>query len=353
MMARTPDQNHRPGHDGWLLIETMGNDDPSLLFEGARWKPFSLLHRRSRVHPSPRITDQLQGVLQRLATAAPGDAIHVETWEAAGTSGLLLAEPIFGPPIDPSLYGVLVWIGQGAPPEHSRVVGTMMWNPDNLSTYHSHTTETRILANQPVRYERTSPEVFVHFRDYPQEHALGPWVQSIREGVVGEGETFHDTIEIERSDGEVLNVHLAMRAVLTDDGWRIKGVIHDLSDIDKPTGEQGYSRRTARAFADVLADANVNVGALGTVNFATAIILEWIIPPPPPLDVWRNTNATWSDPDLLREHIQQVADGAPVSKLSTSVSFPGSPRKHDVTVTIYPAAQGPTGTGILRIESSE
>lgn len=352
-MTRKTIESNRPGHDGWLLIEAMGNDDRSLLFEGARWKPFSLVHRRSRVHPSPRVTEQLNTIIQQLAHGTRADAVVIEPWQAAGTSGLIVAEPIFGPPADPDLYAVLVWIGTGAPPADSRVVGTMMWNPDNLCTYHSQTTEHHILANSPIRYERTSPEVFKHFRDYPREHALGPWVQSVREGVVGEGETFQDTIEIERSDGVVLNVHLAMRAVLTSEGWRIRGVIHDLSDIEKPTGEQGYSRRTARAFADVLSDANVNVGGLGTVNFATGIILEWIIPPAPPLDSWRDTNATWTDPDLLLEHVQHVADGAPVSKLNTSVSFHNTDRQYPITVTIYPAAQGPTGTGILRIECTE
>ena len=344
------------GHDGWVLIELMGNDEPSILFEGSRWKPFSRLDRRSRVHPSVSMTNQLRAIADRVRHSdhLQGGLI-VEQWSSGATDerGYLVAEPIFGPPADPRLYAVLVWIGSGAPPECARTVGTMMWDPRNILTYHSEVTETRILGNDPPVYERTSPEVFKHFRDYPKEHALGPWVASVQDGSVSEEETFHDTIEIERTDGELLNVHLAMKAVETPQGWLIRGVVHDISDMEAPTGQQGYSRRTARAFASVLDDAAVEIGALATVNFATGIILEWLTPPPPPIDEWRNTNGTWGDFERVSSHIKLVADGgASVSKFSNTVTFPDSPRPIPIAVTVYPATQGQglAGAGIMRIE---
>lgn len=343
--SRSSESSNR---DGWLLVDMMG-DEPTVVFEDARTKSFARLDRRKQVHPASSITDQIRTVVDRYKSGVTREPI-TETWQVGSEQGVLAAYPVLGPPADPAVYGALVWVGECAPPMPLRTVGTMMWDPANQTTYHSHVTETEILRNPEIRYERTSPEVFRHFQDYPREHILGPWVQGVSDGDQTIADTFDDEIELKRTDGELIRIYLTMRGVELDDGRRIRGLIHDLSDLRPPTGEVGYSRRTARAVAQVLKRLHINCG-VADINFATGIILEWLVPPPAPLDAWATENAVWDDMDALMAQIKKVADGSPEVTFDAKVSFASQgDTPIAVRVMLSPATAGIEGTGIIQVQ---
>lgn len=326
---------------GWVVVETMGADR-TLVFDGYKPRPFAGVSRRKTGLSS--LTKPLNDLVTRIVDTA-NDQPVAEEHSGAG----LVATPVLGPPHDPCVYAVSVWIGRATDADLSkgpRVIGTMLWDPETLLTYHSPITEVEILGNHPPVEERVSAEVFRHFQHYPKEHLLGPWVKEVMEGGVPDNDTFADEIDLERSDGELIRVYLTMRVVDYNGHHAIRGVIHDISDFNTPTGYRGLDRQTARTAMQIVAGANHEHG-YAHVNFATGVILEWFVPAPPPLDVWERQNAQWDDEKVFLGNLERAMAGE-------QVDFPAVVRFDDgvarpVCVTIFPAHSGEEGNGVMRV----
>ena len=137
-------------------------------------------------------------------------------------------------------------------------------------------------------------EVFSRFQAYPSQETgdLGEWVGKIMDGTLAaDDDTLHDIIDLERGDGEMIRVHLTMRAIVADgQPGRIRGVIHDISDLQPPAPAAAYDQRTARTIAELYDDAP---WGLGHFVLPTRVVTEWYSAPPPPLDQWVTEPAEW------------------------------------------------------------
>ena len=137
-------------------------------------------------------------------------------------------------------------------------------------------------------------EVFSKFQEYPSQDTgdLGEWVGKIMDGTLAACEdTLHDIIDLERGDGEMIRVHLTMRAVLAPgQPGLIRGLIHDISDLQPPAPAAAYDQRTARTIAEMYDDSP---WGLGHFVVPTRVVTEWYSAPPQPLDQWVTEPAEW------------------------------------------------------------
>lgn len=337
---------------GWAVVEMMG-DDRTLIFDEHEPKGFTGINRPNIGGRSRR--NSIGKALNTLAL----DIKAGEDQPQLDRDGVrLTALPVMGPVRDCEPYAAQVWVTptDDPTPLHPRTIGTMLWDPRNNGsgadpiTYHHPITDGTILGYDPPQEERVSSQIFRHYQKYPQEHVLGPWVRGIMSGHIPTRETFNDVLDITRVNGDLLRVHVAMRAVKLDGTYVIRGVIHDISDFQSPVAWSGFDKQTARAAIRAFAGEDGDKGC-GHVNFATGIVLEWIIKPPGALGVWEKQNAQWDDEELYFSNLERAKNGERISFTANIRFSDGSP--HLISATIVPANPGDSGNGLLIVNETD
>ncbi|MDF3285046.1 GAF domain-containing protein [Gordonia sp. N1V] len=332
----------------WLLVEAMG-DRCTVIYEYDSPRAFQTLERARIVHARRGLADSIKELVLKMKSGDPSPKLDIYG------DLRLAAEPVMGPERDPHLYAVKVWIGpiDAQVPTESRIVGTMMWDPTDKGdpiTYHDPVTDGVILGYDPPATQRISAQVFRHYQYYPKEHLLGPWVEAIKDGRKPAADTFDAKIDLTRTDNQLLRVFIAMRAVKAGTSHAIRGVIHDISDVDPPTEWSGFDKQTARSAISATVGDDRTTG-WGHVNFATGIVLEWYTTPPGDLRVWEFQNARWADEREYFSYLERAKNGERVS-FSTVVRFNDEiPRS--VKVAISPANPGDVGNGFLIVKEED
>ena len=334
------------GH-GWILIECMGNAEPTLVFDRVRPRRYSSIRRRDNLRSS-----QVTAALFTMVGDVAGSRSKVRRVISAdkNESLMMVAHPVEGPA--GSVYGVQVWVGlEHELPPPRRLVGAFLWDPATQLTHHGPTIETEILGIADPQTTRVSPEVFKYFEAFPREGELGTYVADIMSGSITDGEAFDSDITIRRDDGDLAQVYMTMRAVKNrDDTWGLRGIVHDITDVREPSSAAAYNRRTARVVAR-LVDGEWGIGH---VDFATGIVTEWLTEPPAPLDRWATQNAEFHPDEVstvMEAQIAVATERVPRAEYVVRVRFSEGPW-HGARITLTAATAGSNGHGLMRVESA-
>lgn len=333
----------------WLVIDTM-TPETGLVFSGGRPRSGASLDRRDQ-YRSKSVTAALRAMVREVCQSRCGMSADLTPSVTAH------AHPVVGPPTDPDVYAVALWMGPAnTSPPRPRTIGTMVYEPGMRTMGHSVVTERDILDAEEIQTERIPHEVFSRFQRYPNEDKLGPWASHAMLGKYSAEHPdalFQDEIELEQQvSRELIRVHLSMRPVEVEGSWVIRGLIHDISDVRPPSGREGYDLRTARTVVDFLySDFPWGIGRL---DFATGVLTEWFKEPPGPLARWSRENAIWDPVDLNEVELLTAAMASGEREevgFESRVRFPSEADDtwYPVRIVIRASTPGGAGNGLFRV----
>lgn len=332
----------------WNIVEWMADGEPTLIFDGKKPRQYVSIRRREHY----RQLDIDAAILDAVKAAVTSfERVEQSVTVKEGYPPLqLIADPILGP-LGVS-YGAQVWIGptnQPVPPV--RAIGAFEWDPATEITYHGRTIETEILGHTEPKEQRVSPEIFRHFEAFPREGELGRFIAEMNANLVEHGAVFDSRLTLKRMDGVVRQAYMTMRAIRKDKGaWMLRGLVHDISDVEKPQLTDTYDRRTARTTAALIAGDDP-VG-IGHIDFATGIVADWLTPPPAPLDGWLVHNPEFHVDNIAEMNAAQLR----LAKAETTkeeyrawVRFPDTDWI-EAKFLLAAATPGVFGHGLIRVE---
>lgn len=347
----------------WIVVETMGNSDPDLVFKSGQACSFASIGavQREYLRGSRKVQKCVLELIRRVAASRePFTATEIASDNKAGRKEYSLAAlPVFGPRNE--VFAIQLWIGPpGESPPAPRLVGAFEWNPNDRVTYHGPNIEQDILGIDNPQPERVTAEIFKHFLAFEEEPRLRSFAQGIAEGILSDGEPFAAEIIVghERDPDNQLRYrcYMALRAVHRRDTnqWVMRGVVHDINDT-KPAQPTDLDRHTARLLAALASEGGEK--GIGRLDFATGIIAEWLAPPPYPLDAWLTRNETYHPDDLatVTEIRHQLIEGR-VERVSyqAKLTFDKDGRRpplwHSARVTIVADTLSSQGQGMITVE---
>lgn len=328
----------------WSVIECMGNGNPTVVFDGTKPRRYVSIRRRDE-YRNANVTAAIGKVVSDVVQTKQRVelSLRIDNYPDLTMIGL----PVVGPFEVP--FGVQLWLGpQDEEPTPPRLIGAFDWDPKTLITHHGPTIESQILAIEDIKDQRVSPEVFRHFEYFPRDAELGPFITEVEEGRADDGETFDSPLTIKRADGVITQAYMTMRAVQRGETWSLRGIVHDVTDVQPPDTARAFDRRTARTAAN-MADGDWGIGHF---DFSTQIVTEWPKVPATPLDKWVVSNAEYHPDDL--EHISE-AQKELVEGTAEKVEYVARIRFADddwisVKFTLTAATPGPNGHGLMRVE---
>lgn len=265
----------------WIVAETLTGDHaaPSLVFEGGKRRDFTKLSRRSYAN-HPTVTEKVVEIISEVAQG--GTPRSTKARLPSGDEFAVQGVPIHGG--DGEVYGVQVWVGrpdESIPPR--RTVGTFSWNADTDITVHGAGIEENILGMQKPEApeDRTIQQIFQFFEAFDKQDLYLEYVGDVKERRLEDASHFGGQIDLRGADNKPRRVYMTVRSLSTESGPMIRGLVHDISDIDppRPTSDRHLVRETAA----LMAGENRGIGQL---DLRSGIITEWLVPPGDDLEAW-------------------------------------------------------------------
>lgn len=265
----------------WIVAETLaGNPDAAtLVFEGGKRRGFTKLARRSYAN-HPTVTEKIHEVIRevtqdcaprsRTARLPSGDEFAVQGVPIQSGSG--------------EVFGVQLWVGrpdEAIPPR--RTVGTFCWNARTDTTIHGSRIEEDILGmkNPPASQERVIPQIFSLFEAFDKQPQYLEFVADLLEERLEDASRFGGEIDLRGADHKLRRVFMTVRNASEAGGPVIRGLVHDISDIDAP--QPTSDRQVVRETAALMSNSDRGVGL---VDLRSGIITEWLVPPGEDLEAW-------------------------------------------------------------------
>ncbi len=336
--------------DGWLVVETLADQEMSLVFSDGRTKEFSALRRR-KTFLRQAVTDAIEASVTELRNGAENTdhTVRVDTRTVR-----VLGVPVLGPTCDKydgRVYGAQIWVGSidATPPPPRTVVG---WSFDPVAgtTFHGPGVDEKILGIPECHGPRTSPEIFQFYDEFPRRVELGPFVASVGACEAPEDDYFDGYIELTNARKESKVVHVSMRGVgIEAKRPLVRGLINEITDVQPHSGGT-YERQMARDLARMMATTH----GVGQLDFATNIVTEWLTKPLHPLTSWVTEIPTFHPEDCPRvtESRQRIVDGTSEYVETTArVRFLDG-QWIETVIGLRAAVVGASGQGLITIRAT-
>ncbi|WP_128645607.1 GAF domain-containing protein [Rhodococcus sp. BS-15] len=268
------------GARDWMVAEILTGDPAAatLVYEGAKRRDFTKLSRRSFAnHPTvlEKILEVISEVAQdrtprsKQARLPSGDEFAVQGVPIHGGTG--------------EVFGVQLWVGrpdESIPPR--RTVGTFCWNARTDTTVHGNRIEEEILGMTPAApEERVIPQIFRFFEAFDKQPQYLEFVGDLLEERLEEASQFGGQIDLRGEDHKLRRVYMTVRSSYESNGPVIRGLVHDISDVEPP--QPTSDRQVVRETAALMSSTDRGIGL---VDLRSGIITEWLAHPREDLDAW-------------------------------------------------------------------
>ncbi|WP_327146843.1 GAF domain-containing protein [Nocardia sp. NBC_01327] len=285
--ADTPEQDGPRWH--WVVIDTMGDTEPSLILDGNVPRNFSRLNRASiaRNGTVNRLLPTLVAEVRRTGQTASkyfpsGPDEHMQR---------LIAVPVLGPSGD--VHAVAAWAGPLAEPlPRMPIIGALSWTPSGVVTA---TPPAQFLFRDPsgdLLSGHTIPQMLSHFDIWDDRSTFLAMFNVTKLGAQAPTDSWCGTATKTYEDGSPHHLFLAARATGTDTGRVVRAVVADITGGINP----------ARPDLTLAAIRHMPIApghALALCDLKTGFIHEWLTAPTSPLASWRHHNPEFSVDDRI------------------------------------------------------
>lgn len=340
----------------WFVIETLSPTpvyEPRLVFEDGATREFKAIHRR-RTLPTSAVTKKIKQVVETVRASGRENAGH--TLLDSGQKLHFFAAPSLGPGNVVFAVQLLITSRDNADIflDGRRKVGCFVYDPQSKNTFHGPTMETEImgLPQTSSGATRASAEIFSLFEKFQKLDELSVFTNRIGNGTSPEGDNFSSLMEMKGVDGRRRSTFMSFRPHAEADGLIMRGLVHDITDVQKPeNAEADFSSLALARTAFAMASPPASYG-FGQLDLRNCVVLQWLQDPPPPLDLWTTSVPQYKglDADTFEEQAHRILTrAASETTFTIHVRFRDADTWTPTEVHMRPVGTGESSQAIVRV----